>query len=189
MRRVPPPDRRGSGLRACPMPICASRANRCSTTARSRSTARPLGLCCNWRACCSRSSRAYRAEQDGLAAVMCLQMRPAPTPLGAGDGVVLHVDHERAPGEDAARLRLLRDRCGQRATGVLERLPRDPASVGAAADRLRPAAIQTCDDHRMARSFAVLGLRTPGITLCDPECAASTVPDFARRLRLPAETA
>ncbi len=38
--------------------------------------------------------------------------------------------------------------------------------------------IATYDDHRMAMSFAVLGLRVPGITILDPGCVKKTFPDF-----------
>ena len=42
----------------------------------------------------------------------------------------------------------------------------------------RPAVIQTYDDHRMAMSFALLGLRAPGIAIADPGCVAKTFPAF-----------
>lgn len=42
----------------------------------------------------------------------------------------------------------------------------------------QPATIETYDDHRMAMSFAVLGLLTPGIEIADPGCVAKTFPDF-----------
>jgi 3-phosphoshikimate 1-carboxyvinyltransferase len=45
-------------------------------------------------------------------------------------------------------------------------------------DRLRGAAIATYDDHRMAMSFAVAGLRIPGVTILDPGCVAKTYPGF-----------
>ena len=40
------------------------------------------------------------------------------------------------------------------------------------------ARIETYDDHRMAMSFAVLGLRVPGIQIVDPDCVAKTFPEF-----------
>ncbi len=52
--------------------------------------------------------------------------------------------------------------------------------------RLRGAAIATYDDHRMAMSFAIAGLRIPGVTILDPGCVAKTYPGFwddLRRLR------
>jgi 3-phosphoshikimate 1-carboxyvinyltransferase len=45
-------------------------------------------------------------------------------------------------------------------------------------DRLRGASIATYDDHRMAMSFAVAGLRIPGVTILDPGCVAKTYPGF-----------
>jgi 3-phosphoshikimate 1-carboxyvinyltransferase len=46
---------------------------------------------------------------------------------------------------------------------------------------LEPAAIETYDDHRMAMSFAVAGLRLPGLTIKDPGCVSKTFPDFFAR--------
>ncbi len=47
-----------------------------------------------------------------------------------------------------------------------------------AADELRGARIATYDDHRMAMSFALAGLRIPGVTILDPGCVAKTYPGF-----------
>jgi 3-phosphoshikimate 1-carboxyvinyltransferase len=44
--------------------------------------------------------------------------------------------------------------------------------------RPQPATIETYDDHRMAMSFALLGLRAPGIAIADPGCVAKTFPGF-----------
>jgi 3-phosphoshikimate 1-carboxyvinyltransferase len=51
--------------------------------------------------------------------------------------------------------------------------PRSGASVG-----VRPALIETYDDHRMAMSFALIGLRVPGIRISDPACVGKTYPAF-----------
>ena len=42
----------------------------------------------------------------------------------------------------------------------------------------RPAEVQTYDDHRIAMSFAVTGLRAPGIRIANPGCVAKTFPEF-----------
>ncbi len=42
----------------------------------------------------------------------------------------------------------------------------------------RPARIATYDDHRMAMSFALLGLRSPDIEIEDPACVGKTFPAF-----------
>jgi 3-phosphoshikimate 1-carboxyvinyltransferase len=47
---------------------------------------------------------------------------------------------------------------------------------------LHGAAIATYDDHRMAMSFALAGLRQPGVQIRNPECTAKTYPEFFRDL-------
>lgn len=44
--------------------------------------------------------------------------------------------------------------------------------------KIRPATIETYDDHRMAMSFALAGLRTEGIRIADPSCTGKTYPHF-----------
>lgn len=46
----------------------------------------------------------------------------------------------------------------------------------------RPARIETYGDHRMAMSFAVLGLRVPGTVVVDPGCVAKTFPGYFETL-------
>ncbi|QDT22705.1 3-phosphoshikimate 1-carboxyvinyltransferase [Gimesia chilikensis] len=43
---------------------------------------------------------------------------------------------------------------------------------------IQPAVIETYDDHRMAMSFALVGLKVPGIQIADPGCTAKTYPRF-----------
>lgn len=43
---------------------------------------------------------------------------------------------------------------------------------------LRKARIDTYDDHRMAMSLALVGLRQSGVVICDPGCTAKTYPEF-----------
>jgi 3-phosphoshikimate 1-carboxyvinyltransferase len=40
------------------------------------------------------------------------------------------------------------------------------------------AVIDTYNDHRIAMSFAVAGLKTPGVSISDPDCVAKSFPDF-----------
>jgi len=46
----------------------------------------------------------------------------------------------------------------------------------------RSATINTYDDHRMAMSLALPGLRIPGVVIRDPGCTAKTYPGFFRDL-------
>ncbi len=47
---------------------------------------------------------------------------------------------------------------------------------------MHAAIIDPHDDHRIAMSFALVGLRQPGITISNPACVAKTFPDFFERL-------
>jgi len=42
----------------------------------------------------------------------------------------------------------------------------------------RPATIQTYNDHRMAMSFSLIGLREPGIIIDNPGCVSKSFPNF-----------
>lgn len=48
---------------------------------------------------------------------------------------------------------------------------------------LKPAAIETYNDHRMAMSFAVAGLRLTGIRIKNPKCVDKSFPDFFDRFQ------
>jgi 3-phosphoshikimate 1-carboxyvinyltransferase len=49
---------------------------------------------------------------------------------------------------------------------------------------IRSAAVDTYNDHRMAMSLALLGLKIPGITVKDPGCVRKTYPRFFQDLEL-----
>jgi 3-phosphoshikimate 1-carboxyvinyltransferase len=42
--------------------------------------------------------------------------------------------------------------------------------------------VETYDDHRMAMSFALIGLRVPGIRIRNPGCVRKTFPDYFQTL-------
>lgn len=72
-----------------------------------------------------------------------------------------------------------------RITAVVNELRRAGIEATERPDGLRilpgapvPAEIQTYDDHRMAMSFSLLGLRCAGIRILDPGCTAKTYPSF-----------
>ena len=45
-----------------------------------------------------------------------------------------------------------------------------------------PGEVATYEDHRMAMSFAVIGLRRHGIVIQDPGCVAKTFPTYFEAL-------
>jgi 3-phosphoshikimate 1-carboxyvinyltransferase len=46
---------------------------------------------------------------------------------------------------------------------------------------LQSSTVETYDDHRMAMSFAVTGLRVAGLRIANPGCVSKTFPDFFER--------
>lgn len=62
-------------------------------------------------------------------------------------------------------------RLGARARALPDALEIEPAP-------LHGAEIETYDDHRMAMSFALAGLRVPGVVIRDPGCVSKTWPDY-----------
>lgn len=49
-------------------------------------------------------------------------------------------------------------------------------------ERRKSAALQTYDDHRMAMSLALAGLRDAEVTILGPGCVSKTFPDYFERL-------
>lgn len=43
---------------------------------------------------------------------------------------------------------------------------------------ITPAAIDTYEDHRVAMAFSLIGLKTPGIQINNPECVSKTFPNY-----------
>ncbi len=43
---------------------------------------------------------------------------------------------------------------------------------------VQPATVATYDDHRMAMSFALVGLKAPGVRIADPACTSKTYPEY-----------
>ena len=50
-------------------------------------------------------------------------------------------------------------------------------------EELRPASVATYEDHRMAMSFALAALKTPGVEITGAECVSKTFPDYFACLR------
>jgi 3-phosphoshikimate 1-carboxyvinyltransferase len=45
-------------------------------------------------------------------------------------------------------------------------------------EAMKPAVIQTYDDHRMAMAFSLIGLRVDGVTIENPACVSKTFPNY-----------
>lgn len=104
------------------------------------------------------------------------QTLAAIAPFASGPVTIRGVHHARLKETDrvAAMANELR-RMGQEVVEREDGLTITPRTIS-------PAAIETYDDHRMAMSFAVAGLRAPGITILDPGCVAKTFPGYFAEL-------
>ncbi len=79
-----------------------------------------------------------------------------------------------------AAMRAELTRCGVR---VIEE--GDTLTIHPAAGPLHGADIQTYADHRVAMSFAILGLKVPGLKIHNPACVRKTFPNFFQKLAAP----
>lgn len=62
-------------------------------------------------------------------------------------------------------------RLGAHATADADSLTIQPGT-------LRPATVETYDDHRVAMAFALVGLRQPGVVIRDPACVSKSWPMY-----------
>jgi 3-phosphoshikimate 1-carboxyvinyltransferase len=85
---------------------------------------------------------------------------------------VAHIRHKES--DRIAALAVELRKLGARVDELPDGLVIDPP----APERLQGASIATYNDHRMAMSFALAGLRVPGVTIQDPGCVAKTYPGF-----------
>ncbi|MFM7133784.1 MAG: 3-phosphoshikimate 1-carboxyvinyltransferase, partial [Planctomycetota bacterium] len=133
-----------------------------------------------------------------------------PATLVAADGALRGVDSDYALAPDAAVMAMVLAGCGDRPSrftglGTLRVKESDRIEAVAAGLRalggtvetgpdwvrvdplpadLRPAAIDTVNDHRIAMAFAVLGLARPGVSIRNPACVAKSWPGFWRSIDL-----
>jgi 3-phosphoshikimate 1-carboxyvinyltransferase len=79
----------------------------------------------------------------------------------------------------------LRFKESDRLAAIADELPKLGAKVSLQDDGLEidpaplnGAQLDTCDDHRLAMSFALIGLRVPGVRIENPECVRKSFPGF-----------
>jgi 3-phosphoshikimate 1-carboxyvinyltransferase len=107
-----------------------------------------------------------------------VQTMAAVAALAEGPTEIINVGHIRHKETD--RLRAVATELRKLGTEVDER----PDGLRIVPKPLRAAEIDTYDDHRMAMSFALVGLAIPGVIIRDPGCTAKTYPGFFDDLAL-----
>jgi 3-phosphoshikimate 1-carboxyvinyltransferase len=93
-----------------------------------------------------------------------------------GRTVIRNVSHLRFKESD--RLKALATELGKMGIDVRETEDGLAIKGGPA----KGAKIETYNDHRMAMSFAILGLAVPGIFIQNPDCVGKSFPDFWEKL-------
>jgi len=89
-----------------------------------------------------------------------------------GPTTITHVAHIRHKETD--RLSAVASELRKLGSSVEER----DDGLRIAPGRPRGATLETYDDHRMAMSLAIAGLRIPGVVIRDPDCTSKTYPEF-----------
>lgn len=105
-----------------------------------------------------------------------MQTLAAIAPFADGDVIIRNVAHTRY--QETDRLHAVAtelQRLGVQVEESEDSLVIHPGPV-------QPAEIETYDDHRMAMSFALIGLKVSGIVIKDPGCVSKTFPDYFERL-------
>ncbi len=95
----------------------------------------------------------------------------AATPTAIRNVANLRLKESDRLGALASELRKLGGAVDERSDGLVISPPK----------HVTPATIETYDDHRMAMSFALAGLKCPGLIINDPQCCDKTFPHFFER--------
>jgi 3-phosphoshikimate 1-carboxyvinyltransferase len=103
------------------------------------------------------------------------QTLAAIAPFAAGPVSIRGIAHIR--NKETDRVAALATELRRMGVAVDER----PDSITIHPGAAHGAEIETYDDHRMAMSFAVAGLKQPGLVIRDPGCVSKTFPDFWER--------
>jgi len=117
------------------------------------------------------------AALDGIDIDLNAMSDTAPTlaamaPFARGPVTIRNIAHARL--QESDRVRAVATELQRLGVRVVERedgLVIEPSAV-------RAGVVETYDDHRMAMSFALIGLRVPGIAIRDPGCVAKTFPGY-----------
>ena len=96
---------------------------------------------------------------------------------------VKFADLERLRVQECERVAAMRTELSKCGVRVIEE--GQSLTIFPAAGKLRGAEIETYDDHRVAMSLAVLGLKVPGLLLQNPACVKKTFPNFFQKLAAP----
>lgn len=96
----------------------------------------------------------------------------AMAPFAETPVTIRNIEHTRW--QETDRIRAMTTELRKLGVDVVER--RDGVTISPS--KITPAAVDTYDDHRIAMSFSLLGLRVPGIRINNPGCVSKTFPAY-----------
>jgi 3-phosphoshikimate 1-carboxyvinyltransferase len=120
----------------------------------------------------ARVSRAVDLADSILTAMILAPFAPRPT---------VFTDLGRLRVQECERVLAMRTGLGECGVRTLE----EGDSLTVFPSVPRPGRIDTCDDHRIAMCFAILGLMAPGMVINNPACVKKTFPGFFQRMAAP----
>ncbi len=97
-------------------------------------------------------------------------------PFADGETVITNIEHTRH--QETDRVAAVATELSRLGVEVEER--RDGLTIHPG--EITPAPVETYDDHRIAMSFALVGLMAPGVRIANPACVSKTMPDYFDRL-------
>ena len=93
-------------------------------------------------------------------------------PFADGPVRIRNIEHSRW--QETDRIKAMATELAKLGVDVVEH--QDGITVSPSA--IRPAAIDTYQDHRVAMSFSLVGLKAPGVRINDPGCVSKTFPSY-----------
>ena len=93
-------------------------------------------------------------------------------PFADGKVIIRNIEHTRW--QETDRIHAVVTELRKLGVQVVERKD----SVEISPSRITPAAIDTYNDHRIAMSFSLIGLKVPGIRIKNPSCVNKTFPTY-----------
>lgn len=122
-----------------------------------------------------------QGPKDGRLHAVCVDMNDfsdqaltlaALAPFADGEVRIFHIAHIRQ--QECDRIRAIAENLA--ALGIVCR--EEPDAVAIVPGSVRAGTIKTCEDHRVAMAFSLIGLRTEGIWIENPDCCRKTFESY-----------
>ena len=93
-------------------------------------------------------------------------------PFADGPVHIRNIEHSRH--QETDRVKAMATELARLGVDVTER----PDGITVQPSAIKPAAVDTYEDHRVAMSFSLVGLKVPGVRINNPGCVSKTFPTY-----------